>query len=67
MPFPVRPAPAQSLSAHERFGMVRRDMLNAWLVWLAAHPNPADLAEEIDATTAAMRGLVILAEAGNGA
>jgi hypothetical protein len=43
----------------------RRDMLKAFVDWLNTHPSQAKIVEEVDATMAAVVGIVAILGEGN--
>lgn len=56
----LRPNGRQSLDPYGDLQRRRTDMINAWTAWLATQPHAADVLQEIDGTTGAMRSLADL-------
>jgi hypothetical protein len=56
----LRPKERQILDPYADLQRRRTDMINAWTAWLATQPHAADVLQEIDGTTGAMRSLADL-------
>lgn len=56
----LRPKERQILDPYADLQRRRTDMINAWTAWLATRPDGADVLQEIDGTSGAMRSLADL-------